>query len=208
MRHKEDRYKKLISKWSPNSPTSEAFKAIRANIEVINNNSFTSILVTSSQEGEGKSVIASNLATSFAQSGKKTIYIDCNLRKPTGHLCFQVENNKGITEYILGGRKEIVQQTEIPSLFIITSGQMRANPSELVASQQLKGLLKKLGEKADYIIVDSPPLNVADTISLASLCDASLLVVNLKKTPKNLVRYASNQLAQSSNQVIGIIGTE
>ncbi|OZM57487.1 hypothetical protein CIB95_08515 [Lottiidibacillus patelloidae] len=210
MKHFDERFLKMATVWKPNSPAAESFKAIRATIDVMNIHGHKSILITSTKEGEGKSLIAANLATAFAQSGKNTIYIDCNLRKPAGHLAFHLSNKEGLTNFLLGESKltSIIQKADIDKLYVITAGSIVSNPAELIASRRLKLLIEKLTAKADYVIVDSPSLTVADSTSLAAISDASLLVVNINKCTKNEVRKASNQLNLSSNHVLGIVGNE
>jgi capsular exopolysaccharide synthesis family protein len=210
MNHFDQRFLKMATVWNPNSQIAESFKAIRATIDVMNVYGYKSILVTSTKEGEGKSLIAGNLATAFAQSGKNTIYIDCNLRNPAGHLVFHLSNQEGLTNFLLGESKltNIVQRTDVEKLYVITTGSKVSNSAELITSTKLKLLFEKLTDKADYVIVDSPSLNVADTTSLAAITDASLMIVNINKCTKNEVRKASNQLTLSSNHVLGIVGNE
>jgi protein-tyrosine kinase len=207
LEHFNDQHLKLVTIYQPQSSAAEAFKTLRANIDVMNSNDdFTSIVVTSSKEGEGKTLTATNLAVAFAQSGKRTIYIDADLRRPAGHLTFQLPNDKGLTSFLEGESKltEIVLKTGLEQLYIIPSGPKCPNPSELLASERMEVLLEKASSKADYIIIDSPPLNVADSTTLAALADSSLLVLDTDNTPRAKAKASTDHLKVSSHHILGV----
>ena len=148
--------------------------------------SLKTILVTSSIPSEGKTTVALNLAGSFAQSEKKVLLLDCDLRKPRIHSIFETERFPGLSDYLFGNSslEDITRDTKLSNLKFITSGTIPPNPSELLGSSQMIEFLEQMKEHYDIIIVDSPPfISVTDSEILARITDGTILVVQANKTP-------------------------
>ena len=173
------------------SVASEAFKALRTRIRysMVEGEAKT-ILITSSAPGEGKSTIAVNLSGSFALANKRTVIIDCDLRKPRVHSIFNEKRFPGFTDYFVGRAtfEEIERNTDVENLSFITAGTIPPNPSEILDSRGMKTFLKKLANEFDVVIVDSPPvLTVTDAEILSRLVDETILVVSANSTDIDLM---------------------
>ncbi len=186
--------KEFIIGTKADSVASEAFKAIRTRIRysMVDGEAKT-ILITSSAPGEGKSTIAVNLAGSFALANKRTVIIDCDLRKPRVHSIFNEKRFPGFTDYFIGRAtfEEIERKTDLDNLSIITAGTIPPNPSEILDSRGMKSFLRKLANDFDVVIVDSPPvLTVTDAEILSRIVDETLLVVSANSTDIDLMNKA------------------
>ncbi|MCK4562864.1 MAG: polysaccharide biosynthesis tyrosine autokinase, partial [Flavobacteriaceae bacterium] len=169
----KNRYDKdrLVVHRKPNSTIAESFRALRSNIQFLFNKKSKSktIVITSSVSGEGKTLCAENMATVFAMSGKKTILVGLDLRKPKMHTDFEATNDIGVVNYLIGEKslEEVITKTRIDNLDIITSGPVPPNPSELLINDFTDELFKQLQEKYEYVIIDTPPVGlVADALEL------------------------------------------
>ena len=205
MEHK----RKLITKNDPKSPVSEQYRTIRTNIQFSSiDEEIRTIMVTSSGPGEGKSTTVSNLAVVFAQQGKKVLLIDADLRKPTTHYTFQIMNTKGLTNVLTKQIHfhEAVQETVMENLNILTSGPIPPNPSELLASNAMKQLLKEAYKLYDLVLFDSPPiLAVTDAQVLANLSDGSIMVTSSGFTDKDAAVKAKELLENAKSKLLGAI---
>ncbi len=191
---------RLIVDKKPNSTIAESFRALRSNIQFLfkNNKQSKTIIVTSSVSGEGKTLCAENMATVFAMSGKKTILIGLDLRKPKMHTDFNTDNKIGIVNYLIGEKKlnEVIKQTKIDNLNIITSGPVPPNPSELLISELTEELFDKLREDYEYIIVDTPPVGlVADALELFKYSDAILYMIRQNYTQRGMPKMIDDKYA-------------
>lgn len=202
----------LVTVEKPRSPIAEAYRLLRANIEIAAaaDNPVHTLVVTSSGPTEGKSVTAANLAVAFAQSGKRVILVDADLRRPSLHKLFQVPNKRGVTTALLQGGQGVVNDhlspTRIDNLFLLSSGPLPPNPAELLGSQRMAEYVKDLSSQADMVIFDSPPvLAVADATLLARVCDAALFVVLAEATQGEAIKRAKSQLEQSGTQLLGAV---
>ncbi|MBV6478518.1 MAG: hypothetical protein HGGPFJEG_01273 [Ignavibacteria bacterium] len=171
-----------------NSAASEAFKALRTRIQFskLESDQLKTILVTSSIPFEGKTIVSSNLAGSFAQAGKKVLIMDCDLRKPRVHNVFETDKFPGLSDYLFTNvtLEDITRRTPLDNLYFITSGTIPPNPSELLGSVQMKQFMNKLKEIYDIVIVDSPPfITVTDSEILYNITDGTVLVCQANKTP-------------------------
>jgi protein-tyrosine kinase len=204
-----ERYSKLVAHWNPKSPIAEAYRTIRTNIQFASiDKEIKTILVTSTAPSEGKSTTAANLAIVMAQAGKKTLYIDADMRKPTGHKTFRVPNRQGLTSCLVGQSNVhgVIQSTEIENLHVITAGPIPPNPAELLASNRMKEFIRELKKEFDQIIIDSPPvLAVADATILATQVDGCILVVNAGKTNREMAIKAKQQLENVKAPMLGVV---
>jgi non-specific protein-tyrosine kinase len=170
---------------------------------------FRTLLITSSSPSEGKSTTAANLAVSIAQVGKRVILVDMDLRRPTLHKMFHMENTRGVTSALLQDGvmlTEHVFATEIDNLYLMPSGPQPPKPADLLQTQRAIDLIEGLKSMSDVVILDTPPiLAVADPVLLARMCDAALLVVRAETTKIGALRQAKDQLAQSGVNIAGLI---
>ncbi|WPL42899.1 CpsD/CapB family tyrosine-protein kinase [Priestia megaterium] len=201
--------RRLLAHNSPKDPVAEQYRTIRTNIQFSGaDQEIKSIVLTSTGPGEGKSTTASNLATVYAQQGLRVLLIDADLRKPTAHYTFRLENHVGLTNVLtkqstLG---QAVQGTEVPELFLLTSGPIPPNPAELLASKNMTELLEEMKEEFDMVIFDTPPvLAVADAQILANQVDGSVLVVSSGKTDKEAALKAKELLLKANAKVLGAV---
>jgi len=200
----------LITLSDPKSPVSEAFRTIRTNIMFSSLDApLKKLLITSPSPNDGKSTIAANLAIVLAQAGKKVLVIDLDLRKPTVHKKFGVENIKGFTNFLLGDAKleDIVKTVAgIPNLYILTSGPLPPNPAELLGSQKMKKILEQLKDEYDVVVIDSPPvIPVTDAALLASIVDGVVLVLSQGQTRIDMAQKAVEQLKNVGARILGTV---
>lgn len=194
----------------PDSIPSEAFRALRTRIQFtrVDANSFKTLLITSSAPSEGKTMISGNLAGSMAQAGKKTIIVDCDLRKPRMHNFFKTNRFPGVVDYLFGQTtfEEILRQSEIPDLHYITAGTIPPNPSEILGSDKMRDFLEMLKGKYDLVIIDSPPIiAVSDSEILSQFVDATMLVVSANTTELELMEKALGIIKKEGINFIGIV---
>ncbi|MGL5820926.1 MAG: CpsD/CapB family tyrosine-protein kinase [Sarcina sp.] len=195
----------------PKSIAAEAYRILRTNIEYSSyDKKIQTIVVTSSQPAEGKSTTAGNLGLAFSEYGKRTIIIDCDLRRPSIHKKMLISNEAGLSEIILGIKKaEDCIQSFNGKIDVITAGKIPPNPSELLGSKRMLNFLKALKEIYDYIIIDAPPiLAVTDAQILAANVDGVVLVVKYGKTKKDSVLEAKKQLDKVKANIIGSVITQ
>lgn len=198
----------IVTHLDPRSPASEAFRVLRTNLQFSSvDRELKSVLITSTGPGEGKSVVASNLAVAFAQSGKKTVLVDIDLRRPTMHERFGVANREGVSTGIVNGLTEdILVESEIPNLWLLPSGPTPPNPAELLGSQSMKRLVTQLTEWADMVVFDAPPvIAVTDSCVVAPLVDGVVLVVKLGQADRNMTLRAKQLLANVKANIIGAV---
>lgn len=201
----------FIVKEQPKSIVTENYKILRTNIEYSSfDGGLKTILVTSSEPGEGKTTTAGNLAICLAQDNKRIVLIDCDLRRPMLHRRFKVSNDEGLSEIIIG---KVSLEDSIKEVYtgldIITAGKIPPNPSEMLGSNDMKELIDKLKEIYDYIILDSPPvLAVTDAQILSRKVDGTILVIKSTKTKKANVINAKELLDKVRGNIIGVVLNE
>ncbi|ULG74946.1 CpsD/CapB family tyrosine-protein kinase [Macrococcus brunensis] len=196
----------------PKSVISEQFRTLRTNILFTSSdNAVKRVMITSSEPGEGKSTVSANTAVAFAQAGYKTILIDADMRKPTQHKIFSDTNAMGLSNLIAGQAKlaDVLKQTEVEKLHLITSGPVPPNPAELIGSKVMEDLLNHLDQEYDVIVIDTAPvLAVTDSKIIANLVDGSLLVVNANHGHRDKVISAKNELEKSEAHILGVVLNE
>jgi tyrosine-protein kinase Etk/Wzc len=198
---------------------SEQFRALRTNLNFIGiGKRHKFILVTSSMSGEGKTFVATNIASTMALSGKKTIVLEFDLRKPKMSKGLGFDNSIGLSNYLVGkvDLDSIIKNTNIsPNLFLISSGAIPPNPSELILTDRMKELMDLLDERFDFVIIDSPPVGlVSDALVLNQYADSSLYIVRQNITTKKHLEIVDelykenkmNNLAVLLNGVVKVIG--
>ena len=208
--------KELIAELDPKSPISEVFRTLRTNIQFMNTKGkLKTILVTSTFPGEGKSWVASNLAVTFAQAGKKVVLIDADMRKGRQYSIFGVSPIPGLSNYLSGiGIDEnqeldivdFVQETEVDNLFIIPAGNIPPNPSELLISPQMVNLLEELKDLCDIVILDGTPNElVTDSLILTRLVDSTVIVTASKETKKENLKRAIANIQNVGGKIAGVV---
>ena len=165
------------------------------------------ILLTSAGMGEGKTTTSVNLAMTLAQSEKKVLLIDGDLRKPRIHQILKVSNSRGLSTYLAGATDgHIVQKTAIPNLFVVTAGPIPPNPSELLISNRLPALIDSLSNEFDVIVCDSPPvLPVSDTRLLCRLFEGVIMVTAGKATTYEIADRALKTLRDAGARILGLV---
>ncbi len=200
----------LITISNPRSPIAEAYRALRTNLEFSNlDKSLRALLVTSAGAEEGKSTTLANLAVTIAQSGKRVILVDADLRRPTQHQIFELKNNAGLTDMARDDAllaAPPLQDSGVPNLQILTSGQLPPNPAEILGSKRMSDILAALLERADLILFDAPPvLAVTDAVVLSAKMDGVLLVVSAGKTKRESAKKARAQLEKINARILGAV---
>jgi len=202
---------KLITAEHSRSFVTEAYRILRTNLEFASvDEPLRTIMVTSPNPVEGKTVTATNLAVVMAQSGRSVILLDADLRRPAVHRMFDLPNGVGLTTALVksgnpAGRS-LLQETAVEGLRVLTSGPLPPNPAELLGSEQMVMLIETLKDQADLIVFDSPPaLLVADPAVLAREVDAVLVVVDTGTTRRGMALQAVESLAKVGANVVGVV---
>lgn len=197
-----------IAMMSGYSPIAESYRMLRANLDFAAiDQRLRTIVVTSSGPGEGKSTTIASLAIAIAQSGKRVILVDTDLRRPTLHRIFGTSNGQGVTTALFANNTQSLDDhllaTKIETLRLMPSGPLPPNPAELLGSQRMTTLLQQLVMQADVVLFDTPPLlAVVDAALLASVCDATLLVAAATTTRASALKRAKDQLSQSGARMV------
>lgn len=200
----------LVTLTRPSSVIAEQFRTIRTNIQfsMVDRNLKT-IVITSADPGAGKSTISANLAVTFAMQGKKVLIVDADMRKPTVHKTFRLPNRDGLTTLLTEKDveiKDIAHRLETEGLFVITSGVIPPNPSELLASNRMNQLMAEFEELFDLIIFDMPPvIAVTDAQVMSSKTDGTIFVVNKDGADKEMVTKSKELLEKVKANVIGVV---
>ena len=200
---------KLITRHHPKSPISEAFRSLRTSLHFLSpNREYRTLLLTSAGPSEGKSTVLSNLAVTLAQSGKRVVIVDADLRRPVQHKVFGLENGTGLTNHLVGENPldEVIQESGVENLWIITSGPIPPNPSELLEAPRMRSLIQELRDGYDLVLLDSPPvLPITDAAVMASQVDGVLLVIRSGQTRVELAKEAKETIEKSRGKIIGTI---
>ena len=192
----------------PKSITAESYRSLRTNIQYSSiDKQVKTLVVTSSNAGEGKSTVAGNLAYTFFQSGKRVLIIDCDLRKPSLHRKFNVSNEVGLTDVLVGTSElnKVMKKID-DNLYLLTTGTLPPNPAEIIGTNTMENFLDECKINFDYIILDTPPiLPVTDSKLLAIKADATVLVVRSEISKLKHVSQAFKELGKVNANVIGTI---
>lgn len=200
----------LITITNPKSPIAEAYRTLRTNIEFSNvDEDLKVICITSSGPSEGKTTTSCNLSEVFAQSGKRVLLIDGDLRKPRIHKVFKISGTKGLTN-VLAGQMNLSDVAHYvgSDLTVIPCGPIPPNPSELIASKRMKELVESLRQNYDLIIIDAPPVGVVtDSAILSTIVDGTVLVVASGKTEIENAKRAKQLLENVNSRILGVVMT-
>lgn len=210
--------KEIIVVENPKSPEAEMFRNLRTNIQFMNASSEKKVMiVTSTIPGEGKSYVTGNLAAAFAQLDKKVLIIDTDMRKGRQHTMFNLKAKPGISNFLSGvvdqdfmGEKEdirnYIQETDIENLYLIPAGNIPPNPSELLVSPKMQGIVEILKQSFDVIIFDTPPcLVVADALIITRLVDFSIMVTAQNITKVENLKRAKHAIENVGGKIAGVV---
>lgn len=201
----------LIVHDDPKSTISEGIRTIRTNLQFSNvDGNVKKIMVTSSMPGEGKSFTSSNLATAFAQDGNKVLLIDCDMRKGRLHRIFGISNGKGLSNLLIDNIEEkyesYIKKTAVSNLYVLPSGAVPPNPSELLNSEANKKLIDILEKEYDYIIFDCVPTNgLPDSLIMTNFANKAIIVCAANVTPTELLQKTKSSLQNVDADIAGII---
>lgn len=193
---------------SPRSPAAEAYRTLRANLQFASlDRDVRTLLITSADQGDGKTTVAANLGVALAEGGRRVLLIDADLRRPGVHTLFDLSLTPGLSNALLEEDAELpAQATAIGGLSVLTAGDPPPNPGEFVASARLARLLGRVRSSFDYVVIDSPPVSlVADAAVLAPTVDGVLLVVSAGRTKRDLARKAKEQLERVGARLLGVV---
>jgi polysaccharide biosynthesis transport protein len=209
MQYKNKKAEEVYVSHQPRSPVSEAFRSLRTNLEFSSvQKPIRTIIVTSPSPAEGKTTIAVNLAAIYAQSGKRVVLVDADMRHPCVHRLLGLPNRDGLSDLFRTGEGvQSVSRTklELPNLMVITSGSLPPNPAELLGSERMSQILDELRGLVDVIVIDTPPSLVADAQILSGKVDAVLLVVQPGKTQAETAIASMEIYKRAGARVIGTV---
>lgn len=188
----------------------EAYKTLRTNLKfVLTNKGCKKIAICSSEPSEGKSTTSVNLAYSLAEDNNKVLIIDCDMRAGTIHTLFKEKKEKGLSNILCNEIEDIssvIRKTNIPNLYIIQKGDTPPNPMELLSSERMSAVLKECENSYDYIIIDTPPINVvSDVLSLKDKIDGVLFVVRENQSRITELNKSIEQLQFAKMNILGIV---
>jgi polysaccharide biosynthesis transport protein len=194
---------------NPRSSVAECSRTIRTNLFFMSpENPAHTIVVTSNSPQEGKSTVAINLSIAIAQSGKRTLLIDADMRRPRLHKSFGITNDNGLSNLIIGNQKlqDCIVGTEVEGLEILPCGPIPPNPAELLHTENFRTVLKDLKQQYDQIIFDSPPVSpVTDAMILGSILDGVVFIAHAGKTSIPAARRSKRRLEDVGGRILGIV---
>jgi capsular exopolysaccharide synthesis family protein len=204
-----DNMTRLVSHERNGSPITEAYRSLRTNIQFcFPEGDMKVILSTSAQQGEGKSTVTSNLAIVMAQSNKKVLLIDCDLRKPKVHTIFGLINKKGLTNALVEGidYHTLLQSSGIEGITILTAGAKTPRPTEILGSPKMAEIINELKMEFDIILLDtSPIIPVTDAAVLSRCADGIVLVVEYGRVNYDILQKAKDLLEMGGTRVLGVV---
>lgn len=200
--------RQLIVQEQPKSPIAEAYRTLRTNIQFSKiDGELKVIMFTSSGPGEGKSTTIANTAVAMAQSGKEVVLVDCDLRKPVQHRIFGLPN-RGLTNILVEEilAVDLLQQTSVDHLRLLSSGPIPPNPSELLESAMIRDVIQQLKEAADYVLIDVPPaVAVTDASVLASRVDGVIMVLSAGMARPEMAQKAKEMIQNAQGHLLGVV---
>jgi non-specific protein-tyrosine kinase len=197
----------LITLIDPRSPISEAYRTLRTNLSFYSlDNPIRTLVVTSPAVGEGKSTTVANLAVTLAQSGRRTILVDCDLRRPSLHELFDLNSAPGLTNLVLDEvDRPPLQETAVDNLWLLASGPQPPNPADMLGTRKVDQVVETLTEMADIVLFDAPPvIAVTDAAVLGAKVDGVLLVISAGKTRREHAERAKELLEKARVRIVGV----
>jgi succinoglycan biosynthesis transport protein ExoP len=199
----------LITHFLSKSKISENYRSIRTALLLSSMGSKPNIIAVSSPlPQEGKTITISNLAVSFAQTGKSVLIIDSDLRKPMQHKIFRISNQNGLADYLTGDSRveNLVKETLVPGLSLINAGPVPKNPLELLSSEKMNQLLDSLEKRFEFVLIDTPPLLLlSDAVVIGPRTNGLILVVWGGRTPRQALKQSREKLDSHKVKCLGVI---
>jgi len=205
-----ERERDLFVKKKPKDPVSEAYRSVRTSImfSSTEEHPLKSIVITSPGPQEGKTTTLSNLGIAIADSQKKVLLVDADMRKPRLHQVFENKNDIGLSSFLSGQAsfEDLIKKTKIDNISFVSGGLHSPNPSELISSHKMKEFIDKAKERFDFIIFDTPPIAVVtDAVILSKVVDGTIIVLESDKTGKRVLPRIDRMLSDAKARIIGII---
>lgn len=206
----QDKGARLITVVEPKSVISEQFRTLRTNIEFAGAalDNLQVIMFTSAEISDGKTTVATNTAVTWAQSGKSVLYVDADMRRSTAQATFRLTNNHGLSTILASAEqpKDVVQETFVPNLEVLTAGPTPPNPAELLNSKRMAALIEWMQKNYDIVVLDVPPIMaVSDAQVLLPLIDGVVLVTMMGKTMKTSLKRTVEMLRLGGTKILGVI---
>jgi len=199
----------LVAETDPRSAASEAYRTLRTNIQFAGlDQPCRCVVVTSATAGEGKTTSVANFGVVSAQAGSRVCLVDSDLRRPSLHRIFGMDNGRGLTSALVEGASlaEVARPTRVANLSLVTSGPLPPNPAELVGGKHMRDLLDGASAAFDLVVCDSPPvIAVADGVALSAQCDGVILVVRVGVVSHDVVRRAAEQIEAVKGKILGVL---
>jgi len=210
-RRKIKRRKAPIVEMDPKSPASEAYRALAANTRhAASQKNLKVIAVTSALSGEGKTTTAANLGVALAQGGRSVVLVSADLRHPTMHEVFGIENDTGVSNVLSSSARfaDVSLNTAIPGLRVVRSGPIPDDPAALLAGDKVVPFLTDMRADADFVILDTPPvLPVADTSILLPVCDGTVFVFDARRSDRDTTVKGRNRIEAAGGMLVGVVYT-
>jgi capsular exopolysaccharide synthesis family protein len=193
----------------PNSTAAECCRVVRTNILFASpDKPLKTLIITSSNPVEGKTTTVVNLGIAMAQSGHRTLIVDTDMRRPRLHKVLGTSNENGVSRLIVGEAEieSAVKSTDVPGLFLLPCGPIPPNPAELLQTERFSALARKLADRFDRVIFDSPPtLAVTDAAVLSRVTDGCVLVVRAGRTSRDALVRAKQSIASAGTRIVGVV---
>lgn len=206
----QDRGAKLVTVIEPKHVISEQFRTLRTNIEFAGASLETLqvIMFTSAEVSDGKTTVSTNTAVTWAQAGKSVLYVDADMRRSTAQSTFKVSNGRGLSTILASAEqpKDVVQETFVENLEVLTAGPTPPNPAELLNSKRMASLIEWMRNNYDIVVLDVPPIMaVSDAQVLLPLIDGAVLVTMMGKTMKASLNRTVETLRLGETKILGVV---
>lgn len=199
----------IVTQHDPKSPISEAYRTLRTNFQFATiKNKPKTVMITSAVPGEGKTTTAVNMAVTMADRGMRVLLVDTDLRRPNVHRVLKLERGAGLADVLRDGLdpNRVIRPTRVENLWIVSSGRVPPNPSELIASDRMDRFMARVGKDFDLVVCDAPSvLVVTDPILLATHVDTTVLVVSVNNARRETIQRARKLLQTANAAVAGVV---